>query len=271
MPANRSILDRYTQEVLRDNPAGFWPLSEPAGMSSPFARDYRPTTSPNPGTYGSYSFGSYNLGQPGPFQGLQSCLFIGSGTNVWGAYVTYPSTASLSPTSSITIECWLKGYSGTPYTDKTYGAIIRKEGSYVLAATSSNGLLFGTFVGSNCVGGSLPTSRWSHVVATYSTASGQMRLYINGQLAVSQANTNAIPSNTSIVEIGGAQAFGDEYLTAYLAAVAVYPSELSPARIAEHYAVATGQQGRRRTYGIPNSVLLRRSATNRTGSRGVAA
>ena len=268
MPYWPSIRDLYVQEVLRDKPVGFWPLDTPAGMASPFAADCRATNAPNPGTYA----GGYTLGQPGPFAGAGAVRLDGS-----TGYVRLPPSLPRL-FGAFTIEMWVRPATLSPpngaalltsdwYNSPRVYEFYQSGASLQLdvgdgASGSDAGL----------VAGSLSTYRWTHLAAVVSGTSHA--IYQDGALAgATTGNFSGGPGSSTNARALGADNFGTAGYTfgGLTSLPAFYAYALSPARIAARYAVATGRQRARLIYSIPSGVLFRRTRTNRSGSRGVAA
>ncbi len=111
---------------------------------------------------------------PSHIQQISDCLFTSSG----GA-VTAPDDASLSPTTQLTIECWI-----FPKTDN-YGLVYKGS----LAAVNAN---YGLKVSSGKLQASINNvtissndsvkkERWSHIAFTYFAPTGGYEFFINGK------------------------------------------------------------------------------------------
>jgi hypothetical protein len=157
-------------------------------------------------------------------------------TTFASGYVTYPDSPSLSIASSSTYEAWIKpsALSGTQ-------VILHKEQHFTFA-TSGTTLTFAhsgnwSYANTNTGGpyGTLTTSTWYHVAVVHTVGVGYT-FYVNGVQAGSAfANTSAMTDNANSLCIG-AYNCGSMYFPGVIDEVAIYPTALSPARIAAHYA-----------------------------------
>ncbi|HEY1342090.1 MAG TPA: LamG domain-containing protein, partial [Bryobacteraceae bacterium] len=123
--------------------------------------------------------------------------------NGTSAKVTVPNAASLQLTTGMTLEAWIfptKAPTG-------WRAIVDKnvDGYYIMASsdngnrpgvggtwTDGNKNLFGTSV--------LPVNAWTHLAATFDGAT--TRLFVNGVQVASRAQTAALKTTTSTLQIG---------------------------------------------------------------------
>ena len=74
----------------------------------------------------------------------------------------------------------------------------------------------------------LPLNTWTHLATTYDGAA--LRLYVNGELVASQAQTGTITTSDGALRFGGNASWG-EYYQGYLDEVRVYNRALSQAEI----------------------------------------
>jgi len=222
---------QYIQEVLRDQPAGFWPLNELPGTPGAFARDYRPTNAPNPGIYN----GAYILGQPGPTRRTSAWLGDGSTTSI-----TCGQSSSLQP-ASVTFECWITLAS----TAGVQIAMINRTGNAEASGVTLfcyNGFwqFWATDDQQNWTTLSCPaiSNAWSHLAITADGST--LRGYLNGQcVAATSLGTPAWDPSGSLVI--GSDADGSSAVAGSMAFAAVYASALSPSRIAAHYTTMLGR------------------------------
>ena len=249
MPSQLSQFDAYCRAVQKDNPVGFWPLCEPAGMSSPFAMDRRLSTSLIPGTY----TGGYTLGQPGPFAGTRAVRFDGS-----SGYIVLGTPVALKQlTRGFSLSAWVLP------TDVTAprGIIANGAGSWYLRVY--NGRL--DFLASQSADLASSTTAvspnvWSYVQVTVSVgATATIRFFINGVPAGIATTTSALSG--SYAATIGADNGGGEFFSGSLAMVSVGPANPS---------VYMGVPIRRRTYSYGSLIRFRRSLGVRTGSRSAA-
>jgi hypothetical protein len=103
-------------------------------------------------------------------------------------YVQIPSSASLLPGGSFTIEAWVN-----PSQTRDQDILSKwanHERSYILALTANNGVRFGIsdaahqldgpFHIFDTVGNVVPLSAWSHVAGVYDQSTGKRSIYVNG-------------------------------------------------------------------------------------------
>jgi hypothetical protein len=227
-PHTFTIGAAYADEVLADNPGGYWRLGEASGTT---ATDQ---TGTNPGTY-----------QNGVVLRLQGALT--ADTNTAASFdgvddiVTVPSSTSLNATTGVTVEAWVKRTRSGAWQN-----IIAKPGSGAAAAQNYalwiNTLnqpvaYFGN--GSSTVSATATTAldtNWHHVAATYNNATA--RMYVDGVLKASVNATVQLTANTGALVIGrstdNVRIFGGT-----LDEPAVYRTALSATRIQLHYQKGT--------------------------------
>jgi hypothetical protein len=111
----------------------------------------------------------------------------------------------------------------------------REVDAYFLNASNGNGPLLpsggGTIGGGvNWVSGSTanPVNAWTHVALTYDGS--MLRLYVNGVLASSSAQSGAIQTNSNALRIGGNVPYG-EFFQGLIDELRVYNRALSQAEI----------------------------------------
>ena len=124
-----------------------------------------------------------------------------------GICVSIPNAAVLSPTTAITLECWL-------FTGNTDVQVIMGKGSsatgypFRLLKSTSNSfrviLNSGTAIGSGNYGGLIPTNKWTHLAFTYNSSNGVFAYYMNGVPTLSGTQSvGAISANSEALTIGG--------------------------------------------------------------------
>jgi len=222
----------YSSEVLADSPVGYWRLEETTGAtaadSSGNARD---------GTY----TGSPTLGVPGALAISTNKATTFNGTT---QYVAISDNAAFSiPTTNLfSVEAWFR---------TTATGAVRNIVSKVTAANFEwsmfiNGAPAINFLVYNAAGGgsnslqgpaSVVANTWYHVVATVNASTNAMILYINGVQVDTNTNTQILANGTSPVNIGR-RPDGTSLFNGSVDEVAIYPTVLSAARVAAHYAAA---------------------------------
>ena len=214
----------YRAQVLGDNPVGYWRLGEASGST---AAD---ETGTNPGTY----VNSPTLGVAGALKGSSNTAASFNGST---QYVDVPSSASLNVSSGVTVEAWVKpnampglGLSGTiamKASDPPY--------AYWLQVTDTDRAKFGVGVGGVnhplSAGGVVSAGSWYHLVGTYDGS--VQRLYVNGSLVASQAQTGNVDTVGGDFRIGTTRA--TEFFNGTIDDVAVYNKALTPAQVEAHY------------------------------------
>jgi len=147
------------------------------------------------------------------------------------ALVTVPDSASLDLTTGMTLEAWVNpSTSLTGWKDVVY----KGDDNYYLMGSSSSlgqpaaggryagayGEVFGT--------AALAPNTWTHLAATYDGA--MLKLYVDGALVASQAQTGALTPSTNALSIGGDSLYG-QYFTGRIDEVRVYNTALTLAQI----------------------------------------
>jgi glucose/arabinose dehydrogenase len=146
--------------------------------------------------------------------------------------VNIADSASLDLTTGMTLEAWVR-----PTTTTNWRNVILKErtGGMTYGLYSSNGPNPGVFISTSggsdlgpIAGSVLAANTWSHIAGTYDGA--QVKLYVNGVLAGSQAVTGNILTSTGAVRIGGNAVWG-EYFAGLIDEVRIYNNALTQAQI----------------------------------------
>jgi hypothetical protein len=146
--------------------------------------------------------------------------------------VTIASSASLTLTTGLTLEAWVYPTGSVDYwrtvIQKAVDAFYLQAGSNL--ATPAMGGTFGGSGGTTTAyaASALPLNTWSHLAATYDGA--QIRVYVNGALAGSQAVTGALETNGNAIRIG-ANTYAGESFQGHIDEVRIYNRALSQAEI----------------------------------------
>lgn len=149
------------------------------------------------------------------------------GVNDW---VAVNDSASLDLSSGLTLEAWLY-----PLSIKSGTALLKEQPGgavYNLYASEDADLPISSINDGSyrVISGTkqLPINQWSHLVSTYD---GQnQRLYVNGVLVSSRAQTGLIKTSTGLLRIGGNSIWG-EYFQGYIDEVKIYNRALTSAEI----------------------------------------
>ncbi len=117
-------------------------------------------------------------------------------------YVSVPHSASLSPTSAVTVMAWVKPTATRihDYVDKGRDYHLFLNASNILAFEVTN--LAGT---TDSTGGSaVSTGSWSHIAGTFDGTTGKFAVYLNGALSGSKISSTVLDvrNSTSALTIG---------------------------------------------------------------------
>ncbi|HEV8250104.1 MAG TPA: LamG-like jellyroll fold domain-containing protein, partial [Gaiellaceae bacterium] len=226
-PNSFTIGSGYRDEVLADQPAGYWRLGEQTGTTA------ASETGANNGTY----LNGVTLGQPGALTAdvNKAASFDGVDDTV-----SVPSSTALSATNAVTVEAWVKRTRSGAWQN-----VVAKPGSgatatqnYALWINTSNQPVgyFGN--GSSSLSVTSPSAidtNWHFLTLTYDNATA--RLYVDGVQRASVNSTLHLTANTQPLTIGRStdnlRIFGG-----LIDEPAVYPTALSATRIQAHYAKA---------------------------------
>jgi hypothetical protein len=162
--------------------------------------------------------------------------------------VYIPDSPTLQLTNGLTIEAWLKPNLG--WTVLARGDDVTGEVPYFLGFDDVSSLRLGFLVKSGVNNGeflrttnSLPTNVWVHVAATLDDNTGDMRIYINGQVAAETTTTirptcplTGANSSVCIGNVGGTAGFPFDGL---IDEVSLYSRGLSQAEVQAIYAAGS--------------------------------
>lgn len=120
-------------------------------------------------------------------------------------YITAPITSSLQFTDEFTLECWVYIVASSSQEIHLIESYSGNSGGYVLRIGQNGAML------AYAMGDSQPSvsglsnvfeNQWNHLAVTYSTTSGELKLFLNGvQDGISTPNS-AIYNNASLLKIG---------------------------------------------------------------------
>src|SRR6266853_2099906 len=163
--------------------------------------------------------------------------------NGTSARVTVPDAASLQLTTGMTLEAWVFP-TATP---TSWRAIVDKtvDGYYLMASTDQGDRpsVGGTWVGGNqnTYGPSvLALNAWTHLAATFDGET--VRLYVNGALVASQAQTTPLASTDGTLQIGG-DSYPNEFFAGRIDEVRIYNRALTEAEIQTDMSSPIGNAG----------------------------
>lgn len=208
--------------VLADSPGAFWRLNEPSGrFFDTSGHDVRGTPA-----------GTITRGASAPMSDGEKGITLDGSTG----YFTAPDGARTDLGDVFTLEAWVKvnalggGLSQTIFSKGT-GAYLLDIGSGGALRLQKSGT--GVTVASTA---NITAGAWYHIAATKNGST--VKLYING-VDVTGTVTNATYANTSTALFVGRRFDGANSLAGSIASAAIYPTALSAARVAAHYAART--------------------------------
>jgi concanavalin A-like lectin/glucanase superfamily protein len=228
----------YQDEVLADNPIGYWRLGEASGT---LANNLGSLGNPGDGTYS--NTGALTLGEPGALVGDAdtSVLFSAAGDG----YVNIPHDNAFS-ISNITLEAWIK----TTDAGSTFNKDIidRDDGDirwYQFALSDSGELVIAIWTGGGTLvfivstGASLNDGAWHHVVATYDQV--DLRLWSDGVNIDTLPETGVLDNPGALtIEIGKHHTGSvNNSWNGHIDEVAIYGAALTGTRIIAHYDAGT--------------------------------
>jgi hypothetical protein len=174
---------------------------------------------------------------------------VGQAFNLNGTsqYVDVPSSASLNPITSISLEVWI--YPRSPL-NAVSSPIIKKAGEgsgqsdgYTLEFAGTSGVLFSVYVNGGrqwvtTVPAPVPLSQWSHVAGVYDGTN--VSIYVNGALVGSPVSGpgQIVPSGNNL-QIGHDPSNPSRYFNGFIDEPSVYRVALSAAQIQAIYTANT--------------------------------
>jgi PKD repeat protein len=219
----------YSSAVLADGPAGYWRLGETSGTGVADA-----TGAPSGTAVGGVTPGLAGVSGDGD----TAMGFDGS-----SGYIRVDDRSSLDFSSQdFSVEAWARPTAS--------GAVVHKGDAsgytgwqYRLALTSAGKWRGTVFVGSNNVTvtdpGTPSMTSWTHLVLV--RAAGQVTLYVNGAAVATTKFTGNVNTGTGVLAIGRTGSSAEGYFKGGVDEVAIYPTALSAAQVANHYTAASGR------------------------------
>lgn len=208
----------YAQEVLADSPIAFWRLGESSGT----------TATDSVGSYPMTYVGSPTLGVTGAVPGNTAI------TTAAGKYAIRNS-AVLTGAMPFTLEAWIKTTSPGKNilvvgktTNKSSGIATDINGKAVCFG-NGNAQTYYSAVSS----ASVNDGNWHHIVGVIRDTGYE--IYVDGSLSGSYAVSRGASTDYNQAVIAGWLAGVDNHI-GFIDECAVYPTALSAARIAAHYA-----------------------------------
>lgn len=225
----------YRDEVLADNPVGYWRLAE----TNEFAPAEDETANNRDGQYS----GTPLRGVPGPIQtdSADKAVDFSGGDDS----VLLSDHNDWTPGAEFTIECWVR-LSATPGSTMwlvTKTSTSKYEWGLYAKADLGVGCTFWQELGANHAFVSSPANalvlgEWAHVVVVYRSGVS-VKIYVNGVEAGSSTSFTGVITNTSGGALIGKRGDGVALpLTGRIDEVALYRTALSGARVLAHYEAA---------------------------------
>jgi Concanavalin A-like lectin/glucanases superfamily len=215
----------YAATVVADRPASYWHLDETSGTIAGDA------TVANPGSYE----GTPALGQPGLVATDATGTAVGFGGSPTDVRVG--QAGSLDLTTNLSLEAFVKPTSLPA--GGTVRTIVAKTGAYSLElngpALELSVMQLGVARRLQAPAGTIVAGRAYHVVGTYDGATE--RLYVNGAQVASAALSGAADTTINGLRIASSDGT-QQFFLGTLDEVAVYPSALTAAQVATHFAAA---------------------------------
>jgi hypothetical protein len=205
----------YLAQVLADNPLHFWRMAD--GCSYPI-----------------HDIGSSpkHLLADSPTNGGYSGIEAGGGSSFASRLSAFGLHDTVAMTSPLSIECWYwraerNALEGTPM--QFFSGGVDRWALYEEGDGTAFFRAHGVF--SNPAG-ALSLQSWHHLVGTYDEVNA--RLYVDGALVGTVANAGHV---TDACQVGLGKRVNDtSFLVGAMAECAVYPTALSGARVAAHFA-----------------------------------
>jgi chitodextrinase len=161
-------------------------------------------------------------------QGKYGNALVFNGTN---ALVTVPDAPSLDLTNAMTLEAWVNPSTALiGWQDVVY----KEDDNYYLMGSSSSlgrpaaGGRFDGAYGEVFGAGQLTANTWTHIAATYDGTT--LKLYVNGALVSSKAQTGALATSSNALSIGGDNIYG-QYFVGLIDEVRIYNTALTQAQV----------------------------------------
>lgn len=215
----------YRDAVLADSPVGYWRLAETSGAA---------VDATGNAAGGSY-VGGVTRGVPGALAGDANLAARFDGTD---DYVSVPDNNALDRGDVLSYELWVKRgalqgvsqrllHKGAGTASVGFGLnnkVVLLPGGSGAATTATSTI-------------AITDQTWHHLVATKNGA--EVRIYVDGVDRTAPGTNSTFTSNATALNIGRAST-GSAYSSADIDEVAVYPTALTPARVAAHYQAGRG-------------------------------
>jgi hypothetical protein len=213
----------YDQVVLADSPAAYWRLDEGSGTVAGDASGH--------GNAGTYQNGP-TLGAPGLIGGGNTAVSFDAVDD----RVFVPDSASLSPTSAVSVEGWVNG-TGFASSPGGFRTVVNKGNSYWLRVDNMSGVqrarFFirdgGTYYGVTAGGVALIAGSTYHLVGAYDGST--LHIYVNGIDQGSAVHVGAVDDSTIplVISVSSGSVWDGR-----LDEIAIYSQALSATRVQAH-------------------------------------
>lgn len=214
----------FVSEVTADAPGGWWRCDETSGTSAADS-----SGNANTGTYsGTYTQNAASLLNSDADPAL----------TIAGGKITIATAGTLSPTTAVSCMVWFKP-SALPGASSVAG-LLWKAGAYGLSLEQFGGVV--RWVMHVTIGGvdksvaiNVPTPTVATIYQVFGTYDGtNIKIYVNGVLRATQAQTGAISTSANSLVIGEA-AGGGATTSGVIDEAAMYPTALTVTRILAQY------------------------------------
>lgn len=215
--------ESYVGSVIVDRPSRYYRLGEAAGANA-FDSSGNVVTA-------AYSATGMTIGQPGAIMDSDYAAYFDGLSGM----VTAPVLPSLL---QWTIEAWIRRDGNQAGANSVISDIHPAQVNFTLSFTPGTGNLYAGFylasIGWRETPATfIPDREWTHVVGTYNGS--RLSLYKNGVLVSFLDVVATLISGGAGIRIGR-RWDAPEYFKGHIDEVAIYPTALSPTRIAAHYA-----------------------------------
>jgi hypothetical protein len=221
-----SVRAQFIDQVLNDNPVGFWVLDDATTTA---------TDSTSNNFDGTYTSGATPQGTAGPSWVPGSGLvanFDGSGN------ITFPDPLDLG-INGFTIQAWIKPTLASLQNPTRIVASGRGNDGYGFGTTGSGELVFTAFSQQDYIttGVNLLPNQWYYVGVVFDT-NNDARFYVNGALVDFVTGNTGVETPQQDFTIGSRSPLPDEFFTGGLAGISVYSTTLTSGQIQAQYDAA---------------------------------
>ena len=224
--------DSYAGNVSLDNPIASWRLDEPGGTTAYDRSGFADAGS----VVGGVTLGS---AAGGPSNDTDTAATFDGATG----YINFPDNPTVFNTPVVSVEAWIKATTWVPAATIVNRRTTGNVGGWIIEPANNLGQInFYVYVGGAwraATSSAQQAGVWHDVVGTYDGAT--VRIYVDGLLSNSASYSGTINYPASPLILIGKNSVTATYFNGSIDEVAVYGLPLSAARIAAHYAAASGQ------------------------------